>query len=122
MPNITTNARTEPPQPTPQSFSWGGSTRELLEAAVVFAVSTIVPLPPVVRVMLAGFKLQVGRLCAPAGAAVKVQVRLIVPEYALPATKVTVPVALAPEETGGGAGTAITTWETVTELAPVAVA
>jgi hypothetical protein len=51
-----------------------------------------------------------------------VQIRFIVPEYVLPAVRVTVPVALVPEETGAGADTAITTGETVTALAPFAVA
>jgi hypothetical protein len=52
----------------------------VVEAAVVFTVSVDVPLPPEARVTLAGFRVQVGRLCAPAGELVGVQVKFIVPE------------------------------------------
>ena len=66
----------------------------------MFTVSTAVPLPPAARFMLTGFRLHVGGLCAPAGEAIREQLRFIVPEYVLPAVKVTSPVALDPGETG----------------------
>lgn len=75
--------------------------------------------PPDEIETLAGFKLQVGKLCAPAGELVKVQVRLIVPEYVLPAAIVAIAVALVPGETADGAGIAIANWETVTVLVPL---
>jgi len=75
----------------------------------VFTVKTVVPLPPEASVTLVGFKLQVGRLCAPVGELVRAQVRFIVPENVLPAVSVAVADALAPGDTEDGAGTAITT-------------
>jgi hypothetical protein len=50
------------------------------EAAVVFTVSVAVPLPPDARFMLTGFRLHVGRPCAPAGEAIREQVKFRVPE------------------------------------------
>jgi hypothetical protein len=74
-------------------------------------------------VTLAGLKLQVGRLCAPVGELVRVQVIFIVPEYELPAVSVAVAVALAPGVIGDGdsAETEITTEETVTVVVPLEV-
>jgi hypothetical protein len=94
----------------------------VVEAAVVFTVKTVVPVPSDAIVTLAGFKLQVGRLCAPVGELVRAQVRFIVPENVLPAVRVTVPIALAPGDTADGAGTVITTCETVTAVVPLALA
>jgi len=71
--------------------------------------------------MLAGLKLQVGRLCAPDGDAVSLQARLVVPEYVLPAKKVSVVVTLPPGATAGGGCAEITIWETVTTVLPVAM-
>jgi len=108
-PSMNETARTTPPPPSLQNFSRDGRTSDAVEAAVVFTVSAVVPLAPVVSAMLAGFKLQVGKLCAPVGDRVRVQATFIVPAYVLLAVKVTVPVALAPGETGDGAGAAIPT-------------
>lgn len=94
MPNRIRAVKREPPMC--RKFS----RAEADEAAVVFTVSTAVPLPPAARFMLTGFKLHVGALCAPAGEAISEQVRFIVPEYVLPAVRVTFPVALDPGETG----------------------
>ena len=79
-----------------------------VEAAVVCIVKTVVALPLDKIGTLVGFRLQVGRLCAPAGELVRVQVRFSVPENVLPAERVAVVVALFPAETGEGAGAAIT--------------
>jgi hypothetical protein len=73
-------AKTAPPPPRPHKFRRDGITRVAVEAAVVFTVSVVVPLPPVLRVILVGSKLQVGRLFVPAGEAVRVHVKFIVPE------------------------------------------
>lgn len=91
-----------------------GLARALLEAPMVFTVKVLVPLPPDEIEIVAGFKLQVGRLCAPVGEPVSAQLKFIVPEYVLPAARVTMAVALAPGVTGDdGLGAEIITWETV---------
>jgi hypothetical protein len=94
----------------------------VFEAAVVFTVKTLVPVPPEVIVTLAGFNLQVGRLFAPEGEAARVQVRFMVPAYVVLAVRVTVALALAPGETAGGVGALATTGKTATVVVPVAVA
>jgi hypothetical protein len=91
-------------------------------AAVVCAVNTALVVPPDVTVTLAGFKLQVGRLCALEGLAVRVQVRFIVPEYVLPAEMVAVAVVLDPGETGDGVETAMAACDVVTVVVPLALA
>ena len=78
-------------------------------AAVVWIVKVDVPLAPDESGTLAGFKLQVGRLCAPEGDDVKAQIRFMVPEYVLPAEIVTAAVPLLPGETAEGDRTVITT-------------
>jgi hypothetical protein len=70
---------------------------------------------------LAGLKLQVGRLSAPAGEEVSEQVNPMVPEYVLPVAIVAVVTEVAPAATGGAAGTVITTSETVTIAVPDAM-
>jgi hypothetical protein len=70
---------------------------------VVSTVKVEVPLPPNARDTLVGFKLQVGRFCAPAGDVVRAQVRFNVPEYSLLAEKEIVEAALAPDEIAGAA-------------------
>jgi hypothetical protein len=82
----------------------------------------VVPFPLAAIVTLVGLNPQVGRLCAPAGDVVKAQVTFIVPEYLLPAVRVTVAVALAPGETADGVGIAINTGETVTVVVVLATA
>ncbi len=74
------SASTPPPLNVFHSWLPGESKRLLLEAAVVFTVTTVEAVPPVAMVMLAGFRVQLGRLCAPAGEAESVQVTFIVPE------------------------------------------
>jgi hypothetical protein len=114
MPNIRRAAKAAPP-PLNRQRSWPNGVREdVVEAAVVFTVRTLFPLPPDAMVTLAGLRLQVGTLCAPEGEPVKAQLRFMVPEYVLPAVMVAVAVALAPAETGEGAGAVTTAWETVT--------
>ena len=93
-----------------------------LEAAIVFMVNVAVALPPAASVTLAGFRLQVGRLCAPEGEVVSAHVRFMVPEYVLPAFRVAVVVALAPGAIEGGTVIDITTGTTVTVVVPVASA
>jgi hypothetical protein len=96
-----------------------GRANAPLVAAVVFTVTAEVTVPPEVKVTLAGFKAQVGRLCAPAGEPLKVQVRFIVPEYVLLAVKVAVAVVLAPGETGGGEEIVMVTGEAATVAVPL---
>jgi hypothetical protein len=79
MPNISSPARTVPP-PSPQGPIPEGLAIAVVLAAVVFIVKTLVPLPPAVRVTAAGTRVHVGRLLAPDGEVVSVQVRLTVPE------------------------------------------
>ena len=110
-------AKIEPPPMGQES-----SRAEAGEAAVVLTVSTAVALPPDARFMLTGFRLHVGSPCAPAGDAIREQVRFIVPEYVLPAIKVTLPVALDPGETGDKGSTDITNGARVTTVVALAVA
>jgi hypothetical protein len=117
MPNMIRAANIEPP-PMGQKFS----RAEAGEAAVVVTVSTAVPLPPDAMFMLTGFRLHVGRPCAPAGEAIREQVRFMVPEYVLPAVRVTLPVALDPGETGDRGGTDITNGARVTTVVALAAA
>ena len=114
MPSIRTVANAAASLPNFHRFHLNGRTSALVAAAVVFTVKTVVPLPPDVTVTLAGFKLQTGRFCAPAGDPVRVQVMFMVPEYVLPAERVAVAVVWAPGETGDGAGTAMITWDICT--------
>jgi hypothetical protein len=118
MPIISRAAKREPPPPIGQKFS----RAEAAEAALVFTVSTAVPLPPAARFTFTGFKLHVGRLCAPAGEATREQASPIVPEYVLPALSVTLPVPLDPAEIADRAVTDITRGTTVTFVVPLAVA
>jgi hypothetical protein len=79
-PSNSSPASTVPPPPRPISFSPLGESIAVLDAAVVRTVNTVVPLPPLVTVTLAGLRLHVGKLWAPAGELVSVQLRFIVPE------------------------------------------
>jgi hypothetical protein len=117
MPNMIRADKIEPP-PMGQKFS----RAEAGEAGVVVTVSTAVPLPPDARFMLPGFRLHVGRPCAPAGEAIGEQVKFRVPEYVLPAVRVTLPVALDPGETGDRGSTDITNGARVTTVVARAVA
>jgi hypothetical protein len=90
-------------------------------AVVVCTVNTVVPLLPEVIVMLAGFKLQVGRLFAPPGEFVRLQLRFIVPEYVLAAASVPVAVMLVPGGTVAILPTVSATSETVTAVVPANV-
>jgi hypothetical protein len=117
MPNMIRAAKIELP-PMGQKFS----RAEAGEAAVVVTVSTAVPFPPDARLMLTGFRLHVGKPWAPAGEAIREQVRFMVPEYVLPAVRVTLPVALDPGETGDRGSTDITNGATVTTVVALAVA
>src|SRR5271156_2968398 len=110
-------AKIEPP-PMGQKFS----RAEAGEAAGVVPVSPAVPFPPDARFMLTGFRLHVGNSCAPAGEAAGEQVTFRVPEYVLPAVRVTLPVALEPGETGDRGVTDITNGATVTTVVALAVA
>ena len=85
-------------------------------AVVVCTVKTVAPLLPEVIVMLAGFKLQVGRLCAPLGELVRVQLSFIVPEYVLPERSVAVAVMPVPGVTDVRLLMVITSCETVTTV------
>jgi hypothetical protein len=79
MPIISNAARTEPPQPSPQTRICVGRAREAVEAAVVVIESTAVFTPLGVSTMFAGFTLQTGRLCAFAGELVSAQAAFTVP-------------------------------------------
>ena len=68
------------PPPNPNKPKPDGCIIAVLLAAVVCMFNAAVPFPPAVIATLAGFKLHVGRLCAPAGELVKAQVSFIVPE------------------------------------------
>jgi hypothetical protein len=80
IPKITISASVEPPEPRPQSFSCFGITRLALDAAVVLTLRVVVAVPEVWSVILVGLSVHAGRLCAPFGDAVNVQVRFSVPE------------------------------------------
>jgi hypothetical protein len=86
---------------------------------VVFTINSPFPLPPAAKVTLAGFMLQTGRSCAPAGEPARVQVIFMVPEYVLLADRFTTVAALEPGGIAAGVGTVITTWETVTTADPI---
>lgn len=122
MPKRTRTARIEPPPPMPHSRIPGEGTTDALDAAVVFTVNVEVPLPPDDRVTLVGFKLHVGKLCAPVGEVVRLQDRFIVPVYVLPALRVTVAVAVDPGVMGEGAEIPVTTGATTTLVVALAVA
>lgn len=121
-PKSRTTARAAPPPPSHRRELPDGSRSAVVPPAVVRMVSEVVALPPEERVTLLGFKLQVGRLCAPAGEVVSLQATFIVPEYVLPAFSVTVTVALPPGDTADGDCADITTLVTVTVAVPVAAA
>jgi hypothetical protein len=117
-PIISRAAKNAPPPPTGQKFG----RAEAEEAALVFTVSTAVPFPPAARFMLAGVRLQVGRLCAPGGEAIREQAIPIVPEYVLPALRLTFPFPLDPAEIEDRDVTDITRGATVTFVVAFAVA
>jgi hypothetical protein len=52
----------------------------VVDAAVVFTVSKVDPVPPAVMFILAGLRLHVGTLCALVGELTSVQLMFIVPE------------------------------------------
>lgn len=118
MPIMSRAAKSEPPPPTGQKFG----RAEAEEAALVFSISTAVPLPPAARFTLAAFRLHVGRLCAPAGEAIREQAIPIVPEYVLPALRLTFPLPLDPAEIEDRDVTDITRGATVTFVVAFAVA
>lgn len=60
MPKSSNATNTVPPPPSFHKCWSVGHPRAVVEAAVVFTVSVNVPLPPEVRVTLAGFREQVG--------------------------------------------------------------
>jgi hypothetical protein len=80
MPKSSNAASTVPPPPSFHKCWSVGRARAVVEAAVVFTVNVVVPLPPEAMVTLAGFSAQVGRLSAPAGELVREQIKFIVPE------------------------------------------
>jgi len=61
-------------------------------------VNVAVALPAAANVRLAGFRVHVGRFCAPVGELVSAQVRFSVPLYVLPASTVSVAVPVPPAE------------------------
>lgn len=75
IPIINSRPSAEPPLSTQDS----GLARDADEADVVFTVIVVVPVPAEDKVRVVGFKVQLGTLCAPAGEAVRAQVKLIVP-------------------------------------------
>src|SRR5579859_292170 len=111
-------AKSEPPPPTRQK----SGRAEAEEAALVFTVSTAVPLPPAARFRLAGFRLHVGRLCAPAGEAIREHAIPIVPEYVLPALRLMFPLPLDPAAIEDRGVTDITRGATVMFAVAFAVA
>ena len=78
-PSRSSPARIVPP-PRPGRFIRVGASIAVVDAAVVFTVSTVDPVPPVVIVTLVGLRPHVGRLCAPVGELASVQLIFIVPE------------------------------------------
>jgi hypothetical protein len=120
MPNINTAANASPPPPSVfKSCVFDCATA--IMAVVVCTVNTVVPLLPEPIVMLAGFKPQVGRLFAPLGEFVRLQLRFSVPEYVLAAASVPVAVMLVPGGTVARLPTVIATSETVTVVVPANV-
>lgn len=113
MPSMTRPAKTLLP-PSPHRPKRDGCARAVFVAAVVCRVKVAVPFPLATIATLVGFKLQVGRLCAPEGELVNVQANFMVPEYVLPAERVVVAVAVAPGAMEAGVDAAIRTRETVT--------
>jgi hypothetical protein len=81
----------------------------VVDAAVVFTVSTVDPVAPALTVTLAGLRLHVGKLCAPVGELTSVQLIFIVPEQLLPVLRVTFVFVLPPGETPDGVAAEITT-------------
>ena len=79
MPPMSNSASTAPPPPILHRLPPGDSRREAVEAAVVWTVSTLVPVPPEAMATLVGFMAHVGRLCAPVGEVVSAQVTFRVP-------------------------------------------
>jgi hypothetical protein len=67
LPNRSMPARTTPPLPSPHGFICDGRVIATVLAPVVFAVNTAFVVPPDVIATLIGFKLHVGKLCAPEG-------------------------------------------------------
>jgi hypothetical protein len=78
-PHISKTARNAPPPPIPHGLALAGRTSEEFDDAVVATVRTLVPFPPGLRATLVGFRLQVGRLCAPEGDSAREQVNSRVP-------------------------------------------
>lgn len=118
IPSISTPARTAPPS-NPQCPMPTGLAIAVLLAALVVTVKTLVPLPPAVRVTVGGARVQVGRLLAPAGDVVSVQVRSTVPEYVLPADRGRFTVPWAPGTIAGSVPPETTNGNTVTVDVPV---
>ena len=78
--NISRPAKAEPPPLRPHRFRL--DSRAMVgevEAAVVCTVKVVAATAFVATVSMDGFRLQDGRLCAPVGEPVNVQVRFIVP-------------------------------------------
>jgi len=119
MPNINTAAKIAPP-PSACRFPLSVCATTIV-AVVVCTVKTVAPLLPEVIVMLAGFKLQVGRLCAPVGELDSVQISFIVPEYVLPERRVAVAVMPVPGGTDVRLLMVIANCETVTLVSAVNV-
>jgi hypothetical protein len=78
-PHANSSANNASPPRILQKFLPGALCAADVDAAVVFTVSTLVPVPPEVTATLAGFMVQVGRLCAPVGEVVSAQLRFRVP-------------------------------------------
>lgn len=108
-PSISRQARTAPPLPSPNKVRLSGRERDDTEPAFVVTVTVAEPLLDEGRVMLAGFKLQAGRLCAPVGELVRAQDRLTFPEYVALVVRVTVIVSVAPAMSADGMGSEMAT-------------
>lgn len=127
IPHTKSNASTVISAPAfPKSRPEGPRSWALVDAAVVNTVRTLVAEPPEVNATLVGLRLQVGKLCAPAGESVREQVKLRVPKYVDPAAMVAVAATLDPgaTEAGGGmeiAGGAVTVRTTTAEFAGVSL-
>ena len=112
-PRNSANAKTGPAYRIPQNCGRENGVTEALTAAVVIIVMDAVAVPPLESFSVPGFRLQPGRLCAPAGELVSAHVRFIVPAYVLPAASVRVEVPELPAETVAGADAAAATTATV---------
>jgi hypothetical protein len=78
--NSSSPARAEPPPLRPHRFRLDSpAIAGEVEAAVVCTVKVVAATAFVATVRVDGFKLQDGRLCAPTGEPVRVQVSFIVP-------------------------------------------